>query len=139
MEGSGSAITYRKSTIMVCADDTPTMQLIQQAIGSKYNTISVGSGRECLSKYIEERAKGNQIDVLLVDYELWDLPGDIIASTVRELSGNRMFVTRTILIAGDEVDKQLIEDLKTKEYITESLEKPICTDLLIAIIEEITA
>lgn len=139
MEGSGSAITYRKSTIMVCADDTPTMQLIQQAIGSKYNTISVGSGRECLSKYIDERAKGNQIDVLLVDYGLWDLPGDIIASTVRELSGNRMFVTRTILIAGDEVDKQLIEDLKTKEYITESLEKPICTDLLIAIIEEITA
>lgn len=139
MEGSGSAITNRKSTIMVCADDTPTMQLIQQAIGSKYNTISVGSGRECLSKYIDERAKGNQIDVLLVDYGLWDLPGDIIASTVRELSGNRMFVTRTILIAGDEVDKQLIEDLKTKEYITESLEKPICTDLLIAIIEEITA
>ena len=139
MEASGSAITYRKSTIMVCEDDTLTLQLIQQAIGSKYNTINVGSGRECLSKYIDERAKGNQIDVLLVDYGLWDLPGDIIASTIRELSGNRMFVTRTILIAGDEVDKQLIEDLKTKEYITESLEKPICTDLLIAIIEEINA
>lgn len=55
-------------------------------------------------------------------------------STIREISGNRMFVTRTILIAGDEVDKRLIEDLKTKEYITE---KPICTDMLIAIIEEI--
>lgn len=139
MEENGSAIANHKSTIMVCEDDTPTLQLIQQAIGAKYNTITVGSGRECLSKYIDERAKGNQIDVLLVDYELWDLPGDIIASTIREISGNRMFVTRTILIAGDEVDKQLIEDLKTKEYITESLEKPVCTDSLIAIIEEIAA
>ena len=139
MEENDGAITYRKSTIMVCEDDAPTLQLIQQAIGSKYNTISVGSGRECLSIYIDERAKGNQIDVLLVDYELWDLPGDIIASTIREISGNRMFVTRTILIAGGEVDKQLIEDLKTKEYITESLEKPICTDSLMAIIKEITA
>jgi CheY-like chemotaxis protein len=139
LEENGSAITNRKSTIMVCEDDIPTLQLIQQAIGSKYNTISVGSGRECLSIYIDERAKGNQIDVLLVDYELRDLPGDIIASTIREISGNRVFVTRTILIAGDEVDKQLIEDLKTKEYIIESLEKPICTDSLIAIIEEITA
>jgi CheY-like chemotaxis protein len=138
-ENGSAAIANRKSTIMVCEDDTPTLQLIQQAIGSKYNTISVGSGRECLSKYIDERAKGNQIDVLLVDYELADLPGDIIASTVREISGNRMFITRTILIAGGEVDKQLIEDLKTKEYITESLEKPICTDSLIAIIEQITA
>src|SRR5687767_9649775 len=100
---------------MVCEDDTPTLQLIQQAIGSKYNTISVGSGRECLSKYIDERAKGNHIDVLLVDYELRDLPGDIIASTVREISGNRKFITRTILIAAGGVDKELIEELKKRE------------------------
>lgn len=121
---------------MICEDDPAILQTIQQIIGSKYSTITVSSGIECLSKYIDEKAKGNRIDVLLVDYELQDLPGDIIASTVREISGNRR-LTHTILIAAVGLDKELIEELKIKEYITKSLEKPICADTLMAILEEV--
>ena len=123
---------------MVCEDDPAILKLIQQILGSKYSTIVVDSGTECLSKYIDEKAKGNQIDVLLVDYGLPDLPGDIIASTVRELGGKEK-ITHTILIGTEEVDKELIDELKSKEYITESIEKPICADTLLAIIEKAIA
>ena len=128
-----------KNTVMVCEDDPAILRLIQQILGSKYSTIVVDSGTECLSKYIDEKAKGNQIDVLLVDYGLPDLPGDIIASTVRELGGNQKKITHTILIGTEEVDKELINELKSKEYITESIEKPICSDTLLAIIEKAIA
>ena len=137
LEKRSSTATDQKITVMICEDDPALLQTILQIIGSKYCTIAVGSGRECLGKYIDEKAKGNQINVLLVDYELRDLPGDIIASTVRELRGNRKPVTHTILLCTNKVDKELIEDLKIKEYITGNLEKPICADALMAIIEQV--
>jgi CheY-like chemotaxis protein len=124
---------------MVCEDDPEILQSIQQILGSKYSTIVVDSGTECLSKYIDEKAKGNQIDVLLVEYGLPDLPGDIIASTVRELGGNQKIRTHTILLGTEELDKELIDELKVKEYITETIEKPICGDTLLAIIEKAIA
>jgi CheY-like chemotaxis protein len=124
---------------MVCEDDPEILHSIQQILGSKYCTTIVDSGTECLSKYIDEKAKGNQIDVLLVDYGLPDLPGDIIASTVRELGGNQKIRTHTILIGTQDVDKELIHELKIKEYITGAIEKPICADTLLAIIEEAIA
>jgi CheY-like chemotaxis protein len=133
------ARTKEKNTVMVCEDDPEILQSIQQILGSKYSTIIVDSGTECLSKYIDEKAKGNQIDVLLVDYGLPDLPGDIIASTVRELGGNQKIRTHTILLGTEEVDKELIDELKIKEYITETIEKPICGDTLLAIIEKAIA
>jgi CheY-like chemotaxis protein len=133
------AHTIQKNTVMVCEDDPAILQLIQQILGSKYSTIVVDSGTECLSKYIDEKAKGNQIDVLLVDYGLPDLPGDIIASTVRELGGNQKIITHTILIGTEEVDKELIDELKSKEYITESIEKPICAETLLTLIEKAIA
>jgi CheY-like chemotaxis protein len=129
----------RKNTVMVCEDDPAILQSIQEILGSKYSTIVVDSGTRCLSKYIDEKAKGNQIDVLLVDYGLPDLPGDIIASTVRELGGNQKIRTHTILIGAEEVDKELIDELKIKEYITETIEKPIRADVLLAIIEKAIA
>jgi CheY-like chemotaxis protein len=128
-----------KNTVMVCEDDPAILKLIQQILGSKYSTIVVDSGTECLSKYIDEKAKGNQIDVLVVDYGLPDLPGDIIASTVRELGGNQKRITHTVLIGTEQVDKELIDELKGKEYIIEGIEKPLCPDTLLAIIEKAIA
>ena len=121
--------------VMICESDPSLLSSFQQTLSPKYSVIAVNSGRECLSKYIDEKAKGNQIHVLLVDYQLQDLPGDIIASTVRELSGNRKRVTSTVLICGGDVDKKLIEDLKSKEYIIESIEKPVSTESLLKVVE----
>jgi CheY-like chemotaxis protein len=121
-------------TVMICEDNPDLSSLFQKALGSKYIIIAVDSGIECLSRYIDEKAKGNQVDVLLIDYQLKDLPGDIVATTIREISGKRR-ATNTILISTSEIDKEMVEELKRKDCIMEDIEKPISTDSLINIIK----
>jgi DNA-binding NtrC family response regulator len=128
-----------RNTIMICEDDLTLMQLFQQVLGSKYNIITVDYGKECLNRYINEKVTGNQIDVLLVEYRLKDLPGDIVATTVRELCGSKKRVTSTILVSTCDADKELLEELKIKDCIIESLEKPISANSLIDIIERAVA
>lgn len=119
---------------MICEDNPDLLSLFQKALGSKYIIIAVDSGIECLSRYIDEKAKGNQVDVLLIDYQLKDLPGDIVATTIREISGRRR-ATNTILISTSEIDKEIVEELKRKDCIMEGIEKPISTDSLLNIIK----
>ena len=119
---------------MICEDNPDLLSLFQKALGSKYIIIAVDSGIECLSRYIDEKAKGNQVDVLLIDYQLKDLPGDIVATTIREISGKRR-ATNTILISTSEIDKEIVEELKRKDCIMEDIEKPISTDSLLNIIK----
>jgi CheY-like chemotaxis protein len=121
-------------TVMICEDNPDLSSLFQKALGSKYIIIAVDSGIECLSRYIDEKAKGNQVDVLLIDYQLKDLPGDIVATTIREISGKRR-ATNTILISTSEIDKEMVEELKRKDCIMEDIEKPISTDSLLNIIK----
>ena len=119
---------------MICEDNPDLLSLFQKALGSKYIIIAVDSGIECLSRYIDEKAKGNRVDVLLIDYQLKDLPGDIVATTIREISGRRR-ATNTILISTSEIDKEIVEELKRKDCIMEDIEKPISTDSLLNIIK----
>lgn len=119
---------------MICEDNPDLLSLFQKALGSKYTIIAVDSGIECLSRYIDEKAKGNQVNVLLIDYQLKDLPGDIVATTIREISGRRR-ATNTILISTSEIDKEMVEELKRKDCIMEDIEKPISTDSLLNIIK----
>ena len=119
---------------MICEDNLDLLSLFQKALGSKYIIIAVDSGIECLSRYIDEKAKGNQVDVLLIDYQLKDLPGDIVATTIREISGKRR-ATNTILIGTSEIDKEMVEELKRKDCIMEDIEKPISNDSLLNIIK----
>jgi CheY-like chemotaxis protein len=119
---------------MICEDNPDLLSLFQKALGSKYIIIAVDSGIECLNRYIDEKAKGNQVDVLLIDYQLKDLPGDIVATTIREISGKRR-ATNTILISTSEIDKEMVEELKRKDCIMEDIEKPISTDSLLNIIK----
>lgn len=115
---------------MICEDDPDLLSFFQKALDSSYSIIAVDSGIECLSRYIDEKAKGKQVEVLLVDYQLKDLPGDIVATTIREISGRRR-ATNTILIITDETDKARVEELKRKDCITGDIEKPISADSLL--------
>lgn len=54
--------------VMICESDPSLLSLFHQTLSSKYSVIAIDTGRECLSKYIDEKVKGNKIDVLLVDY-----------------------------------------------------------------------
>ncbi len=109
---------------MICDDDRDLLNSFQKGIGSKYSVIAVGSGTECISKYIDEKVKGNKVDVLIVSYDLHDLPGDIVATTIRDLSGN-IRRTSTVLVSASDLDKELVEHLKRKDCIIDSVTKPV--------------
>jgi CheY-like chemotaxis protein len=79
--------------------------------------------------------KGNKVDVLIVSYDLHDLPGDIVATTIRDLSGN-IRRTNTILVSASELDEELVEHLKRKDCIIDSVTKPVSIDSLMKIIEK---
>jgi len=50
----------RTHTVMICEDNPDLLSLFQKALGPKYIIIAVDSGIECLSRYIDEKAKGNR-------------------------------------------------------------------------------
>jgi CheY-like chemotaxis protein len=130
LEKESQGKKYSTHTVMICEDNPDLLSYFQKTIGSSYNTIAVDSGIECLSRYIDEKAKGNQVDILLVDYQLKDLPGDIVATTIREISGRRR-ATNTVLIITNETDKEKIEELKRKDCIIEDIENPVSADSLL--------
>jgi CheY-like chemotaxis protein len=121
--------------VMICEDDCDLLDLFQKGIGSKYSVIAVGSGTQCISRYIDEKVKGNKVDVLIVSYDLHDLPGDIVATTIRDLGGN-IRRTNTVLLSSSELDEQLVEHLKRKDCIIDSVTKPVSIDSLMRIIEK---
>ena len=85
-EKGQNRIKNRDTVVMICEDDCELLNLFQKGIGSKYSVIAVGSGTECISRYIDEKVKGNKVDVLILGYGLHDLPGDIVATTIRDLA-----------------------------------------------------
>ena len=135
MEETGQNRIKNSNTVMICDDDYDFLNLFQKGIGSKYSVIAIDSGTECISRYIDEKVKGNKIDVLIVNYDLHDLPGDIVATTIRDLNGDSIGRTKTILLSASELDKELIEDLKTKNCVTDSARKPVSIESLMKIIE----
>jgi DNA-binding NtrC family response regulator len=135
-EKGQNRIKNRNPTIMICDDDRDLLNLFQKGIGSKYDIVAVGSGTECMSRYIDEKVKGNKIDVLIVNYNLRDLPGDIVAITVRDLSSSSKRITNTVLVSALELDKELVEYLKRKDCVIDSATKPVSIDSLMRIIEK---
>jgi CheY-like chemotaxis protein len=134
-EKGQNSIKNRNIFVMICEDDFSLLNLFQKVIGSKYSVIAADSGTECISKYIDEKVKGNKVDVLIVSYDLHDLPGDIVATTIRDLSGN-IRRTNTILVSASELDEELVEHLKRKDCIIDSVTKPVSIDSLMKIIEK---
>jgi hypothetical protein len=51
---------------MVCEDDCDLLNLFREGTDSKYIVIAAGSGTECISKYIDEKVKGNKV----INYKL---------------------------------------------------------------------
>jgi CheY-like chemotaxis protein len=134
-EKEQNRIKDRDIVVMICEDDCDLLNLFREGIGSKYSVIAVGSGTECISRYIDEKVKGNKVDVLVVGYDLHDLPGDIVATTIRDLSG-KIRRTNTVLVSASELDEELVEHLKRKDCIIDSLTKPVSIDSMMRIIEK---
>lgn len=110
---------------MVCDDDRELLRLFQLALEPIYDVLPVGSGKECLDKYNEEKNKGNKIDVLLLDYRPGDMKGDDVACKIRDLDG-----TNTILISAYDLETDVILQLRRNKCIVNVAHKPISINLL---------
>ena len=108
-----------KRTVMICDDDRDLLNLFEQALKPKYNTILVSSGEDCIKKFIEEKNRGNRIHLILLDYRLEDMPGDFVARKIKEHNG-----VKIILISAFEVDYILLKELEENNYIVKFIEKP---------------
>ena len=121
-----------KKTIMICEDEPDVLLSFELLLKSKYNIIMVDSGEECIMKYIEELKRGNKIHLILLDYKLCDIMGDSVARRIKEYSE-----TKIILISAFNIDGVLVKELESGSYISKYILKPIETDSLINLIDEI--
>ena len=115
-----------KKTVMICDDEPDLLELFGKALQTKYNIILVGSGEDCIDKYIDEKSRGNKIHLLLLDYRLGSMRGDTVARKIKEYNG-----TKIILISAYDLDDALVKDLEENNYISKYIEKPIFINSLI--------
>ena len=121
-----------KKTVMICEDEPDVLLSFEIMLKSKYNLMLVDSGEECIAKYIEEINRGNKINLVLLDYKLCDIMGDSVARKIKEYGG-----TKIILISAFNIDGVLVKELENGSYISKYILKPIETDSLVNLIDEI--
>jgi len=115
-----------KKTVMICDDEQDLLLLFGLALESKYNVVQVGSGEDCIEKYLEEMNRRNKVHLILLDYRLGDMFGDSVARTIKQYNG-----TKIILISAYDLDSALVKELEDNEYIVKYVKKPIeLTDLI---------
>jgi CheY-like chemotaxis protein len=120
-----------RKTVMVCDDETDLLYLFKSALEPTYDVLAVESGRGCIEKFIEERHKGKKVDVLLLDYKLGDMLGDIVACKIHELNG-----VKTFLISAYELEHSVINHLMERRCIVGVMKKPIRVSAMIKELEK---
>jgi CheY-like chemotaxis protein len=124
--------TTKKTTIMVCDDEPDVLLSFELILESKYNIIPVSSGEKCIEKYMEEINRGNKIHLVLLDYKLRDARGDSVARRIKDYSE-----TKVILISAYNIDDELVKELQNGNYISKYILKPIDSECLTILIDEI--
>jgi DNA-binding response OmpR family regulator len=109
-----------RKTVMICDDEVDLLQLFKYALEPSYDVLVVDSGKDCIEKFLEEKHKGKKVDVLLLDYKLGDMLGDIVACKIHELNG-----VKTILITAYELGQDMVSHLIERRCITGIMKKPI--------------
>ena len=97
--GNHSNNKRTKKTILICDDELDVLTSFELILKPKYNLVMVDSGEKCVEKFIEEIDRGNKIDLVLLDYRLYDMMGDSVARKIKEYSE-----TKIILISAYYVD-----------------------------------
>ncbi|HJR47197.1 MAG TPA: response regulator [Nitrososphaeraceae archaeon] len=126
-------MTTRK-TVMICDDETDLLYLFKSALEPTYHVLAVESGRDCIEKFIEEKQKGEKVDVLLLDYKLGDMLGDIVACKIHELNG-----VKTFLISAYELERAVVSNLMERRCIIGFMRKPIRVSAMIKELENALA
>jgi CheY-like chemotaxis protein len=120
-----------RKTVMVCDDEVDLLYLFKSALEPTYDVLAVESGRGCIEKFIEERQKGKKVDVLLLDYKLGDMLGDIVACKIHELNG-----VKTFLISAYELEQAVVSHLMDRRCIIGVMRKPIRMSVMIKELEK---
>lgn len=125
------ALTNKK-TILICDDEPDVLISFEIILKSKYNLILVDCGEKCIQKYIEEMNLGNKIDVVVLDYKLYDMTGDFVARGIQAHAE-----TKIILISALDIDDAVVKELESSGLILKYLLKPIETECLTNLIDEL--
>src|SRR5918995_1948360 len=119
-----------RKTVMICDDEVDLLYLFKSALEPTYHVLAVESGRGCIEKFIEEKKKGEKVDVLLLDYKLGDMLGDIVACKIHELNG-----VKTFLISAYELEQPLVNHLMERRCLIGGFRKPISISIMIKELE----
>ena len=119
---------------MICDDEPDLLTIYSKALAPLYHVIAVDSGSECIERYIAEKHGGKKIDVLLLDYRLGDILGDIVACKISELNG-----VKTLMISAYDLDEKMIIDLKARGCIVGTIRKPVKLAVMLELIEQTIA
>ena len=125
-------LSRKRKTIMICDDEPDLLSLYKKALETDYDVIIVDSGKECIDQYVREKHRGKSIHVLLLDYKLGDMLGDIVACKISELNG-----VKTLLISAYDLDQTMVDDLIERRCIVGTLKKPIRISTMIQQIEQV--
>jgi CheY-like chemotaxis protein len=109
-------LKQKKKTIMICDDEQDVLLFFKLALKSKSNIILVSSGEDCINKYKEEKSRGNEIHLILLDYRLGSMHGDSVARKIKEHNG-----TKIILISAYDLDDVLLKELEDGGYIAKQI------------------
>ena len=120
-----------KKTIMICEDEPDVLLSFKLVLESMYNIIPVSSGEDCIIKYKEEKSRGNDIHLILLDYRLGDMFGDTVARTIKQYNE-----TKIILISASDLDHALLKELEDGDYIAKYVEKPIYANRLVDLVSD---
>ena len=120
-----------RKTVMICDDETDLLLLFKYTLESAYNILVAESGKDCLERFLEEKHQGKKVDVLLLDYKLGDMTGDVVACKIHELNG-----VKTILISAYELEQTMIDHLIEHGCIKGILRKPIRMPVMVREIEK---
>jgi CheY-like chemotaxis protein len=123
-----------RKTVMICDDETDLLYLFKSALEPTYHVLAVESGRDCIEKFIEEKQKGKKVDVLLLDYKLGDMLGDIVACKIHELNGVKIFI-----ISAYELERAVVSNLMERRCIIGIMRKPIRVSAMIKEVERALA
>jgi CheY-like chemotaxis protein len=123
-----------RKTVMVCDDEIDLLYLFKSALEPTYDVLAVESGKGCIEKFVEERHKGKKVDLLLLDYKLGDMLGDIVACKVHELNG-----VKTFLISAYELEQEVVNHLMERRCIIGVMRKPIRMSVMIKELEKALA
>jgi response regulator RpfG family c-di-GMP phosphodiesterase len=116
---------------MICDDEVDLLVLFRYALEPTYHVIAVESGRDCIEKFIEEKHNGRRVDILILDYKLGDMLGDIVACKIHELNG-----VKTFLISAYELEHSVINHLMERQCIVGVMRKPIRVSAMIKEVEK---